>query len=151
MRWGNVQDISGEVVGFISLNGFADTVLADYFWARAVVLTSPTVATIGMSITIPIAILTDYIIKGVQATWVSVLGAMCVVAGFVLVNLAPEAVDRHLSQCKHIIVGYLCGDTSDSERGERVMSEEGRRKEEDKSRIYEQISPITPHTTTTNT
>ncbi len=151
MRWGNVQDISGEVVGFISLNGFADTVLADYFWARAVVLTSPTVATIGMSITIPIAILTDYVIKGVQATWVSVLGAMCVVAGFILVNLAPEAVDRHLSQCKHVIVGYLCGDTSDSERGGRVMSEEGRRKEEDKSRIYEQISPITSHTTTTNT
>jgi solute carrier family 35 protein F5 len=92
MKIGHVNEITGEVVGFITLNGFSDTVLADYFWARAVILTSPTIATIGMSITIPIALLTDYFIKGVSATWISGLGASLVVIGFVLVNLTPSSV-----------------------------------------------------------
>jgi drug/metabolite transporter (DMT)-like permease len=94
MKIGHVNDITGEVVGFIILNGFSDTVLADYFWARAVILTSPTIATIGMSITIPIALLTDYFIKGVSATWISGLGASLVVIGFVLVNLTPSSVQN---------------------------------------------------------
>lgn len=33
----------------VCLNSLGDAVLADYFWARAVILTSPTVATIGIT------------------------------------------------------------------------------------------------------
>lgn len=98
MNLGHVADITGKVVGFITLNGFADTVLADYFWARAVILTSPTVATIGMSVTIPIAILTDYALKGVSATWISIFGALLVVIGFILVNLAQDFVDKQVER-----------------------------------------------------
>jgi drug/metabolite transporter (DMT)-like permease len=100
---GHVDEITGKVVGFISLNGFADTVLADYFWARAVVLTSPTVATIGMSITIPIAILSDFLLKGNRATWVSILGALFVVSGFVLVNLTPETLSEYYQKTKRAL------------------------------------------------
>jgi solute carrier family 35 protein F5 len=99
LRLGHVNEITGEVVGFITLNGFADTVLADYFWARAVILTSPTVATIGMSVTIPIAILTDYILKGSKATWISILGAFFVVIGFILVNISPEWFEATIAKC----------------------------------------------------
>lgn len=97
----HVQDLTGEVIGFVALNGFADTVLADYFWARAVVLTSPTIATIGMSVTIPIAILTDYFIKDAEATWISIFGALLVVVGFVLVNLTPEYVEGYYYRVKN--------------------------------------------------
>ena len=34
------------------LKGLFDNVLSDYFWARAVVLTSATVATVGLGLTI---------------------------------------------------------------------------------------------------
>eukprot|EP01039_Chlorochromonas_danica_P010968 gene10968-12195_t len=88
--WGNIASISGQAFGFIALNGFMDTVIADYFWARAVILTSPTVATIGMSITIPIALVTDYFINGISPTYISVLGSLSVIVGFILVNMTPE-------------------------------------------------------------
>jgi hypothetical protein len=114
MHLGHVNDITGEVVGFITLNGFADTVLADYFWARAVILTSPTVATIGMSVTIPIAILTDYIIKGVSATWISILGALLVVIGFILVNLAQDYVDSYVTKIRNRCCPVEAGDGNET-------------------------------------
>lgn len=89
-KWGNVNQLTGEAFGFIALNGFTDTVAADYFWARAVVLTSPTVATIGMSITIPIALLTDFFINGISPTAISMVGSLTVILGFLLVNLGRE-------------------------------------------------------------
>jgi solute carrier family 35 protein F5 len=46
------------VFGFVMLNALFDDVIADYLWARSVLLTSPTVATVGLSMTIPMAILT---------------------------------------------------------------------------------------------
>ncbi len=90
----NIEKITGEIVGFVALNGFCDTVIADYFWARAVVLTSPTIATIGMSITIPFALITDYFIKGMAATWISIIGAVLVICGFILVTLTTENIEQ---------------------------------------------------------
>jgi solute carrier family 35, member F5 len=99
---GGVAEVTAKIVGFVCANGFADTVLADYFWARAVVLTSPTVATIGMSITIPIAILTDYFIDGIQATGLACFGAVLVVIGFVLVNMTNEHVEWMIQKVRHV-------------------------------------------------
>jgi solute carrier family 35, member F5 len=82
--------VSGAVLGFIFLNGFCDNVLSDYFWARAVVLTSPTVATIGVSITIPLAIISDICLGKAVLTYLSILGAILVVLGFMLVNIDNE-------------------------------------------------------------
>jgi hypothetical protein len=126
MHLGHVNDISGKVVGFITLNGFADTVLADYFWARAVILTSPTVATIGMSVTIPIAILTDYIIKGASTTWISILGALLVVIGFGLVNLAQEYVDSYVTKFRNsCCIGIGRGADVDDQTSEESVRNRG--------------------------
>lgn len=91
---GGIASISGEAVGFITLNGFCDTVIADYFWAKAVILTSPTVATIGMSVTIPFAMITDYFIHDSTPTSIGILGAFLVILGFILVNLPDELVEN---------------------------------------------------------
>ena len=40
-----------------------NNVLSDYLWARAVVLTTPTVATVGLSLTIPLAFVSDLFVK----------------------------------------------------------------------------------------
>jgi len=74
-------------------------VLGDYLFARAVLLTSPTVANVGMSITIPLAILSDaissyfYDTGAYQLSASTAIGAVLVILGFVVVNtgLGPIA------------------------------------------------------------
>lgn len=48
------------------LKGFIDNVISDLLWARAVLLTSPTVATVALTLTIPMAMVSDWIIHAVQ-------------------------------------------------------------------------------------
>ena len=90
--------MSLAALGFIILGGLCDNVFSDYLWARAVVLTSPTVATVGMSITIPFAMLSDFLLgnnkSGVPV--LSLLGAGLVVLGFALVNFEPETLRQAL-------------------------------------------------------
>lgn len=93
MGLANLTHLTGAIFGFIVLNGFCDNVFSDYLWARAVVLTSPTVATIGMSITIPLAMASDYLLGRAAPTGVSLLGAFLVVSGFVLVNIPRDMQD----------------------------------------------------------
>lgn len=86
----DLTHLTGIVVGFMVLNGLCNSVLSDYLWARAVVLTSPTVATIGVSITIPLAMVSDLLIHGTVPTWLSGFGAFLVIVGFSMVNITKE-------------------------------------------------------------
>lgn len=73
---------------FILLKGLLDNVVSDYLWARSVILTSATVASVGLGLTIPMAFVADAIMgnySGMQAG--EVAGALCVLFGFVLVNM----------------------------------------------------------------
>lgn len=54
-------------------------------------LTSPTVATIGMSITIPLAMMSDALLKGARPDPTAIIGAMLVLIGFTMVNISREA------------------------------------------------------------
>jgi hypothetical protein len=58
---GNVRDLTLTALFFIFISGFFDDVISDYLWGRSILLTSPTVATVGLTLTIPLAILVDYI------------------------------------------------------------------------------------------
>ena len=74
-------------MGFLVLSGLCDNVLSDYLWARSVLLTSPTVATIGMSITIPLAMASDAILNGARPDGTAITGALLVLLGFCMVNI----------------------------------------------------------------
>ena len=73
-------------------------VCSDYLWARAVVLTSATIATVGLGLTIPLAFISDLLWMGQPGDQVvsisSITGALSVLAGFVLVNIGDDAEER---------------------------------------------------------
>jgi solute carrier family 35 protein F5 len=100
-RGGIFENLSPEVFGLICLEGLFDNVLSDYLWARAVVLTTPTIATVGLSLTIPLAFLSDAFFNGVVPSPLSALGALTVIAGFILVNVGDGSCE---SRSKFILM-----------------------------------------------
>lgn len=93
--------------GLILLKGLLDNVLSEYLWVTAVLLTSPAVATVGLSLTVPLAILSDlvlppeWLVAPSAPTALSLLAACAVVAGFVAITCASkddEQASGHHSQ-----------------------------------------------------
>lgn len=73
---------------FLLLKGLLDNVLSDYLWARAVILTSATVASVGVGLTIPMAFVADWFMGNYNASkGGEVWGAILVLVGFVFVNI----------------------------------------------------------------
>lgn len=94
VEYDKIYKLSLEIIGFLVVNGIFDNVISDYLWARAVILTSPTVATLGTSITIPLGMLSDYFLAKDTFTLLSIIGAVSVVIGFVFVNTKSFKCDN---------------------------------------------------------
>lgn len=92
-HFSGVESLSGltlQIIGLIGIKGLFDNVLSDYLWARAVLLTSPTVATVGLSLTVPLAILADFVFHQSAPTPVTLLASALVLSGFVFINVSTK-------------------------------------------------------------
>jgi len=83
--------LSAWVFSCVVIKGLFDNVLSDYLWARSVILTSATVASVGLGLTIPLAFVSDIFI-GIEdvVNFESILGAGFVLFGFILVNMGQK-------------------------------------------------------------
>ncbi|XP_010486243.1 PREDICTED: uncharacterized vacuolar membrane protein YML018C-like [Camelina sativa] len=79
----------GLVVG----KGLLDNVLSDYLWAKAVLLTTTTVATAGLTIQVPLAAIVDSL-SGNKPSFTDYIGAAAVMVGFAGINIPSEMFCR---------------------------------------------------------
>ncbi|KAJ1928095.1 hypothetical protein IWQ60_002353 [Tieghemiomyces parasiticus] len=70
------------VWGMIALNALVGSFLSEYLWLLAVLMTSPLVVTLGISLTNPLALLGDIFLKGLVTTPIYWVGAALVMLGF---------------------------------------------------------------------
>lgn len=76
-----------------TLVGLLDNVLSDYLWAKAVLLTTTTVATAGLTIQVPLAAVVDSL-TGNAPHLMDYLGAVAVMIGFTGINIPSEFFGR---------------------------------------------------------
>lgn len=76
-----------------SFAGLLDNVLSDYLWAKAVLLTTTTVATAGLTIQVPLAAVVDSL-TGNAPKLLDYLGAVAVIIGFGGINIPDGALSR---------------------------------------------------------
>eukprot|EP00493_Phyllostaurus_siculus_P014070 UN14284 len=60
--------------------------ISDYTWARSILLTSPLVATIGLTLTVPVAMVSDSIIGQKHFSFHYYMASGLVLIGFFIVN-----------------------------------------------------------------
>lgn len=83
----NIYCRSWKIFAWLFLKGLFGNLLPDYFWGQSILLTSPTLATVGLNVTIPLAFISDtYIMHRDTITLSSVLGSILVIIGFLFVN-----------------------------------------------------------------
>jgi len=87
-----LQRLSPMLLGLLLFNGLFDNVLSQFAWLKAVQWTSPTAATVGQSLTVPLSILADVLRHRAPRPIVIFAGAL-VTVGFVLVTLATRPPD----------------------------------------------------------
>ncbi|XP_065850967.1 uncharacterized protein [Euphorbia lathyris] len=79
---------SRELQQIMLLNSLLGNVLCDYCWALAVVWTNPLVSSLGVSLTIPLAMLEDMLIHNPYYSLIYIIGSLQVFMAFVIANLA---------------------------------------------------------------
>lgn len=77
--------MDSRILGIIVING-AITFISDYCWAKSILLTSPLTVTVGLSTTIPFAMVGDFIFKGKSISLWYLMGALMVLSSFILIN-----------------------------------------------------------------
>ncbi|XP_027350418.1 thiamine-repressible mitochondrial transport protein THI74 [Abrus precatorius] len=85
--------LTWEQFGLIIGKGLLDNVLSDYLWAKAVLLTSTTVATAGLSIQVPLAAIVDTL-TGNAPRFMEYLGAIAVMIGFTGINIPSDTFSK---------------------------------------------------------
>lgn len=108
---------TGRVWAIIIANA-SGSLIADFAWAYAVLLTSPILVTLGLSTTIPLSLVGQFLLNHQYAPPLYWLGAAVVVASFVVVNRTEEVSETHG-------VASVAGDDDRSATEGSIMARDG--------------------------
>jgi solute carrier family 35 protein F5 len=84
------------VLLYLFVNGLIGTVLSDLLWSYAIFYTSPTVATVGLSLTIPLAIIFELFMNKRTFSVNYFLGSALVLFAFLVVNITTREKEKRL-------------------------------------------------------
>ncbi|BAT84369.1 hypothetical protein VIGAN_04171800 [Vigna angularis var. angularis] len=87
------SSLTWKQLSLIIGKGLLDNVLSDYLWAKAVLLTSTTVATAGLTIQVPLAAIVDTL-SGHAPGFMDYLGAISVMIGFTGINIPSDTFSK---------------------------------------------------------
>ena len=96
----SLSNVSRSTWLVILLEGLLDYVLSDYLWARAVMILGPTVATLGMSIQIPMAAAVDFVLgrakwmRSTETLLMTLGGTALILSGFCVINLPDLSLEK---------------------------------------------------------
>ncbi|SCU94440.1 LADA_0G08548g1_1 [Lachancea dasiensis] len=83
-------------VVFIVVFNCVITFVSDFCWAKAMLLTTPLTVTVGLSTTIPFAMLGDFLFKDRPMSFIYLLGAVLICGSFFIVNKESEEGEEGL-------------------------------------------------------
>lgn len=98
LSWETFEWPPSKVMGCLIVNALVGTNLSDVLWARALQLTTPLVATLGLSLTLPIGMASDAALHGTSFSPAYVCGAALVLLGFVLGAISDRILVRWSSR-----------------------------------------------------
>ncbi|MED6142849.1 hypothetical protein PIB30_001048 [Stylosanthes scabra] len=81
---------SASTTEIVIANSIWSSLISDYFWALSIIWTAPLVATLGMLLNIPVAMVADMLIHGRKYSPIYICGCIQVFAGFTLANLSDK-------------------------------------------------------------
>ncbi len=92
----NLWALTWHALFLTIIKGLFDNVLSDYLWARAVLLIGPTLATVGLSIQVPMTVAIEVLfthpsyLQHAGSAVLVLLGGVCVLGGFFGINLGSS-------------------------------------------------------------
>ena len=95
---------NGIQAAFIFGNAIFGTVISDMLWAQSVIYLNPTLCSVALSLTIPLAVVSDVVLYDLEFTYYYIIGAVLVIVGFVTMSLfesetfGPKMTNRYLKQ-----------------------------------------------------
>lgn len=91
----------GEQWLYIALNGIIGTVLSEFLWLWGCFLTSSLIGTLALSLTIPMTMLADTLLKEVNYTWLFYVGTIPVFLAFFAVSFLT-----HYENWDPVLIGF---------------------------------------------
>lgn len=85
---------TARVVLIIIVNS-TSSLVSDFCWAFAMLLTSPLIVTVGLSLTIPLSLVGQIFLDGLYTGWMYWFGGLIVLGSFVFIN-HEEKKDEHI-------------------------------------------------------
>lgn len=126
LDWTGLEDMGlpGDAATwlFLMINALVGTVLSDYIWLLSVLYTTPLISTIGLSLSTPVAMVSDYLLFDKTFSDMYLAGSGLVVLGFLAINLADTA-DKQCSGSCDLFCSCIATRCCHSEGEEDLLAE----------------------------